>query len=235
MKKDDITPGFFARLSLKKLIQIALLSAVFILLIVFTLAVREWHIHAHNSRLLEESRVIRAHSGEFSEYIIEQFLSNQIINMEEMEYEASKIGEKGSDLAAQTLIPEEFKLLLVSRNDMTKLMARVRLLSAEADGEERHLAIYRMLRDINHRIAKFDEGFDRYVQQQWQAVQNLLRGFLALATMFLTMLLFFLHVYVTRPFFELVSEIREALGKIDSDRETVDSILAIAYLSQKVR
>jgi hypothetical protein len=234
MKKDDKTPGIFARLSLKKLIQIALLSAVFILLIVFTLAVREWHIHTYNSRLLEESRVIRAHSGEFSEYIIEQLLSNQNINMEEMEHEASKIGEKGSDLAAQTLIPEEFKLLLVSRNDMTKLMARVRLLSAKPDGEERHLVIYRMLRDINHRIAKFDEGFDRYVHLQWQAAQNLLRGFLALATMFLTMLLFFLHVYVTRPFFELISDIREALGKKDSDRETVDSILAIAYLSQKV-
>ena len=235
MKKDDKNPGIFVRLPLKKLIQIALLSAVFILLAVFTLGVREWYIHAHNFRLLEESRIIRAHSGEFSEFIIEQLLSNQIINMEEMEREASKIGEKGSNLAAQTLIPEEFKLLLVSRNDMTKLMARVRLLSAESDKEQRHLAIYRMLRDINHRIAKFDEGFDRYVQQQWQAVQNLLRGLLALATMFLTMLLLFLHVYVTRPFFELISDIREALGKKGSDHKTIDSILAITDLGQRFR
>jgi hypothetical protein len=235
MKKNDKNPGIFVRLSLKKLIQIALLSAVFILLAVFTLGVREWYVHAHNYRLLEESRIIRAHSGEFSEFIIEQLLSKQIIDMEEMEREASKIGEKGSNLAARKLIPEEYKLLLVSRNDMTKLMARVRLLSAESDREEKHLAIYRMLRDINHRIAKFDEGFDRYVQQQWQAVQNLLRGVLALATMFLTLLLFFLHIYVTRPFFELISDIREALGKRDSDHETIDSILAIKDLGQRFR
>ena len=235
MKKDDKNRGILVRLPLKKLIQIALLSAVFILMAVFTLAVREWYIHAHNYRLLEQSRIIRAHSGEFSEFIIEQLLSNQIINMEEMEREASIIGEKGSNLAAQKLIPEEYKLLLVSRNDMTKLMARVRLLRADSDGEQRHLAIYRMLRDINHRIAKFDEGFDRYVQQQWQAVQNLLRGFLALATMFLTMLLFFLHVSVTRPFFELISDMGEALGKKGSDHQTDDSLLAITDFGQRFR
>ena len=152
MKKDDKTPTIFARLSLKKLIQVALLSAVFILLTVSTLAVREWYIHVHTARLLEESRVIRAHSGEFSDYIIEQLLTDQIINMEEMEHEASIIGEKGSDLADQALIPEEFKLLLVSRSDMTKLMARMRLLSTKPDGNEKHMVIYRMLRDINSRI-----------------------------------------------------------------------------------
>ena len=235
MKKVDNNPGIFVRLPLKKFIQIALLSAVFILLAVFTLGVREWYIHAHNYRLLEQSRLIRAHSGEFSEFIIEQLLSNQTIDMEEMELEATKIGEKGSNLAAQALIPEEFKLLLVSRSDMTKLMARVRLLPAESDGEQRHRAIYRMLRDLNHRIAKFDEGFGRYIQQQWQAVQNLLRGLLALATMFLTMLLFFLHVYVTRPFFELISDIREALEKKGSDHKTIDSILAITEIGQRLR
>ncbi len=235
MKKDHKNPGIFVRLSLKKLIQIALLSAVFMLLTVFTLGVREWYIHAHNYRLLEKSRLIRAHSGEFSEFIIEQLLSNQKINMEEMEREASRIGEKGSNLAAQALIPEDFKLLLVSRNDIAKLMTRTRLLMAEPDGEERYHEIYRMLRDINHRIAKFDEGFDRYVQQQWQAVQNLLRGLLALATMFLTMLLFFLHVYVNRPFFELISDIREALGKKKSGYGSIDSILAITDLGQRLR
>jgi len=234
MKKDDKTPGVFARLSLKKLIQITLLSAVFLLLAVSTLAVREWYIHVHSAKLLEESRVIRAHSGEFSDYIIEQLLTSQVINMEEMEHEASIIGEKGSDLAGQALIPEEFKLLLVSRSDMTKLMARVRLLSTTPDGNEKHLVIYRMLRDINSRIAKFDEGFERYVQQQWQAIQNLLRGFLAIATMFLTMLLFLLHMYVTRPFFEMIGNIRNALGKKDINNETVDSILAITRLGRRV-
>ncbi|MCK5517717.1 MAG: hypothetical protein KAI39_12635, partial [Desulfobulbaceae bacterium] len=234
MKKDDKTPTIFARLSLKKLIQVALLSAVFILLTVSTLAVREWYIHVHSARLLEESRVIRAHSGEFSDYIIEQLLTGQILNMEEMEYEASIIGEKGSELAGQALIPEEFKLLLVSRSDMTKLMSRLRLLSTKPDGSEKHLVIYRMLRDISSRITKFDEGFDRYVQQQWQAIQNLLRGFLAIATMFLTMLLFLLHVYVTRPFFGVIDSIRKALGNKTSDNETVDSILAITRLGRKV-
>jgi len=235
MKKDGTTPTIFARLSLKRLIQTALLSAVFILLTVATLAVREWYVHVHSARLLEESRVIRAHSGEFSEYIIEQLLSSQIINVEEIEHEASIIGEKGSDLAGQALVPEEFKLLLISRSDMTKLMARIRLLSTQPDGKEKHLVIYRMLRDINSRIEKFDEGFDRYVQQQWQAIQNLLRGFLAVATMFLTMLLFLLHVYVTRPFFGLINDIREALGKKARKNETVDSILAITDLGQQVR
>ncbi len=234
MNENEKTPTVFARLSLKKIIQTALLSAVFILLTVSTLAVREWYIHVHTARLLEESRVIRAHSGEFSDYIIEQLLTDQIINMEEMENEASIIGEKGSDLADQALIPEEFKLLLVSRSDMTKLMARMRLLSTKPDGNEKHMVIYRMLRDINSRIAKFDEGLDRYVQQQWQAIQNLLRGFLAIATMFLTMLLFLLHMYVTRPFFELIGNIRNALGKKDTNNKTVDSILAITQLDHKV-
>ncbi len=234
MKKDNQTPTVFARLSLKKLIQAALLSAIFILLTVSTLAVREWYIHLHSAKLLEESRVIRAHSEEFSAYIIEQLLTDQVINLKEMEHEASIIGEKGSDLAGRALIPEEFKLLLVNRSDMTKLMARVRLLSTKPDGNGKHLVIYRMLRDINSRIAKFDGGFDRYVQQQWQAVQNLLRGFLAIATMFLTMLLFLLHRYVTRPFFELIDNIRNGLDKKDTKNETVESILAITRLSHDV-
>jgi len=214
--------------------QAALLSAVFILLAVATLAVREWSIHVHSANLLEESRVIRAHSGEFRDYIIEQLLTSQIINVEEMENEASVIGEKGSDLARQTLIPEEFKLLLVSRNDMTKLMARIRLLSTKPDGNEKYLVIYQMLRDIDSRIVKFDENFNRYVQQQWQAIQNLLRGFLAISTMFLTMLLFLLHIYITRPFFELIKNIRKALGKKDTKNQTVDSILAITALDRQV-
>ena len=235
MKRDDKNPGIFVRLPLKKLIQIALLSAIVILLTVFTLGVREYSVHGHNDRLREESRLIKAHSAEFSECIIEQLLGSQLINMEEMEREALKIGEEGSRLAAQTLIPQEFKLLLVGRNDMTKMMARVRLLSAESGEADRRLAIYRMLRDINHRIAQFDEGFDRYVQQQWQAAQNLLRGFLALATMFLTMLLFFLHVYVNRPFFELISYIRTVLDKKSSHPGAIDSILAIADLGERLR
>ncbi len=234
MEKNAKNPTIFARLSLKKLIQVALLSAVFILLTVATLAVREWYIHVHSARLLEESRVIRAHSGEFSDYIIEQLLTNQIINLEEMEHEASIIGEKGSGLASQTLIPEEFKLLLVNRSDMTKLMSRLRLLSTQPDGDEKHLVIYRILRDVNSRIARFDEGFDRYVQQQWQAIQNLLRGFLAIATMFLTMLLFLLHIYVTQPFLRVIDNIRQALGNKATDDETVDSILAITRLGHKV-
>lgn len=207
-----------------------MLSAVFILLAVATLAVREWSIHVHSANLLEESRVIRAHSGEFRDYIIEQLLTNQTINVEEMEHEATVIGEKGSDLARQTLIPEEFKLLLVSRNDMTKLMARIRLLSTKPDGNEKHLVIYQMLDNIDNRIVKFDENFNRYVQQQWQAIQNLLRGFLAVSTMFLTMLLFLLHIYITRPFFELIKNIRKALGKKDTKNQTVDSLMAIADL-----
>ena len=66
MKRDDKNAGIFVRLPLKKLVQIALLSAVFILLTVFTLGVREWYIHVHNCRLLEESRLIKAHSGELA-------------------------------------------------------------------------------------------------------------------------------------------------------------------------
>jgi len=235
MKKDDKIPGIFARLSLRKLVQIALLSAVCILLTVSTLAVREWYIHIHSSRLLEDSKVIMAHSREFSDYIIEQLLTNQIINMEEMEHEASIIGEKGSDLASQTLVPDEFKLLLIRRSDMAKLMARIRLLSTQPDGNEKRLVIYRMLRNINSRINTFDEEFDRYLQQQWQAIQNLLRGLLAIATMFLTMLLFLLHVYITRPFLRLISNIRKALGNKNTHHETDDSILAITHLGHEIR
>lgn len=233
MKKANKTPGVVSRLSLKKIIQAALLAAVFMLLTVSTLAVREWYLHAHFSRLLNESMLIRAHFTELSEYLTEQLLTNQIINTEEIEHEAEIIGKKGSDLALQTLIPEEFKLLLVSSNDMTKLMARVRLLSTQPDGPDKHLTIYRMLSEINSRIAEFHDGFCRYVQQQRQAIQNLLRGSLAMATVFLAMLLFLLHVHVSKPFFQLINNLRKGLGQKTQNRETVDSILSITNLGNR--
>lgn len=233
MKKSNKLPGVFTRLSLKKITQAALLVAVFMLLTVSTLAVREWYLHAHFSRLLNESMLIRAHFTELSEYLTEQLLANKVINIDEIEHEAEIIGKKGSDLALQTLIPEEFKLLLISGNDMTKLMARVRLLSTQPDGTDKHLTIYRMLSDINSRIAGFHDGFCRYVQQQRQAIQNLLRGSLAMATVFLAMLLFLLHVHVTKPFFQLINNLRKGLSQKTQNSETVDSILSITNLGNR--
>lgn len=183
---------------MKKIIQGTLLSVVFILLAIFTLAVREYSIHSHSSKLLQESRLIRAHFTEFNEYITEHLLAGLSFNIEKTTYEAELIGQKGSDLANHTLVPEEFKLLLVNRSDMTKLMARIRLLSTQSTNTKTQLTIYSILRNINSRITRFDDGFCQYVKQQQQAAQNLLRGSLAIATVFLATLLFLLYIHVTK-------------------------------------
>jgi len=196
--KTKRTPGFFTRLSLKKILQGSLLLVVFVLLTIFTLVVREWSIHSHSSSLLEESRLLRAHFAEFSEYITEQLLAGLSLNEEKTAYEAALIGREGTNLAGRTLVPEEFKLLLVNRGDMTKLMARIRLLSTKSVEKKKQLAIYRMLNNINSRITRFDDGFWQYMQQQQQAAQNLLRGSLAMATVFLATLLFLLYMNFSR-------------------------------------
>jgi len=197
-KKTKKTRGFFARLPSKKIIQGSLLLVVFVLLSIFTLVVREWSIHSHSSTLLEESRLLRAHFAEFSDYITEQLLAGLCLNEEKTAYEAALIGREGADLADRALVPEEFKLLLVNRGDMTKLMARIRLLSTKSVEREKQLAIYRMLSNINSRVTRFDDGFWQYIQQQQQAAQNLLRGSLAMATVFLATLLFLLYMNFSR-------------------------------------
>jgi hypothetical protein len=197
-KKTKETRGFFTRLPSKKIIQGSLLLVVFVLLSIFTLVVREWSIHSHSSTLLEESRILRAHFAEFSDYITEQLLAGLSLNEEKTAYEAALIGREGADLADRTLVPEEFKLLLVNRGDMTKLMARIRLLSTKSVEKEKQLAIYRMLSNINSRVTRFDDGFWQYIQQQQQAAQNLLRGSLAMATVFLATLLFLLYMNYSR-------------------------------------
>ena len=45
----------------------------------------------------------------------------------------------------------------------------------------------------------------------------------------------FLHVHINRPFFELIRDIRNLLGKKSSDHGAIDSILAITDLGQRLR
>lgn len=235
MGKNSAISTLFANLSLKKIILTALLSAVGILLVVSTLAVREWYIHRHCSSLLEKSRLIQVHFTELSEYITEQLLANQIISMMQVEHEAAIIGEKSSEIAGHPLVPVEFRLLLISRNDLTKLMARIRLLATGSDQTQKHLTIYHMLSELNGRIVVFDDGFSKYIQQQVQNAQNLLRGFLAMATVFLATLLFLLYVRITQPFLLMAKELRSALGQDRQDQYTMDSILSMADLGHKIR
>jgi len=216
---------------MKKIIQGTLLSVVFVLLAILTLAVREWSIHSHSSKLLQESRLIRAHFSEFNEYITEQLLAGLSFNIEKTAYEAELIGQKGSDLASHTLVPEEFKLLLVSSADMTKLMARIRLLYTQPTGTKTQLTIYRLLSNINNRITRFDDGFCRYVKQQQQAAQNLLRGSLAIATVFLATLLFLLHVHVTRSILQQDQDLKKSLASNIDNTEFALEELRIMSLS----
>ncbi|MBW1635574.1 MAG: hypothetical protein JRJ68_04795 [Deltaproteobacteria bacterium] len=141
---------------------------------------------------------MRAHFSELNENITEQLLAGLSLNEEKTAHEAVLIGREGAGLASRALVPEEFKLLLVNRADMTKLMARIRLLSTGPSGTEKQLTIYRMLSNINNRIKRFDDGFWQYIQQRQQAAQNLLRGSLAMATVLLATLLFLLYVNFSR-------------------------------------
>ncbi len=144
-------------MELRKLFPIMTGIVIVLLAAITALGIKQYLLYRHCDAMLTHSNRIIFQFTSIKEHINDSLVAGTTINIPETSQELLSFDQDLKDIVDDILIPEEFKLSLVSQVDLMSLVVQLRTIMGKtsAPSPEQTAKLTAALRSINNRLLAF--------------------------------------------------------------------------------
>ena len=194
-------------MELRKLFPILTGIVIVLLAAITALGIKQYLLYRHCDAMLTHSNRIIYQFTSIKEHINDSLVAGTTINIPETSRELLSFDQDLKDIVDDILIPEEFKLSLVSQVDLMSLVVQLRTIMGKtsAPSSEQAAKLTASLRSINNRLLAFHNVLAGHTRSLLLGLYKVIVGTLALIIFFTTTMLLLINRFIAVPIVRLCS------------------------------
>lgn len=198
---------FLHNMELRKLFPILTGIVLLLLAAISALGIKQYLLYRHCDEMLAHSNKIIFQFTSIKEHINDSLVAGTAINIPETSQELLSFDQDLKSIVDDILIPEEFKLSLVSQVDLMSLVVQLRTImgSNAAPSPEQGAKLTASLRSISNRLHAFHNVLAGYTRSLLLGFYKVIVGTLALVIFFTTTMLLLINRFIAFPIVQLCS------------------------------
>ena len=199
--------SFLQNMELRKLFPIMTGIVIVLLAAITALGIKQYLLYRHCDAMLTHSNRIIFQFTSIKEHINDSLVAGTTINIPETSQELLSFDQDLKDIVDDILIPEEFKLSLVSQVDLMSLVVQLRTIMGKtsAPSPDQAAKLTAALRSINNRLLTFHNLLAGHTRSLLLGLYKVIVGTLALIIFFTTTMLLLINRFIAVPIVRLCS------------------------------
>jgi PAS domain S-box-containing protein len=207
-------------LSLKTTSYTAAIFVALILGFLLLLGSRQYRSHKEYENIIEKNEKLIFQFATIREHINESLLESRHQQLNSISNEIENLNVNISQILQQPIIPDEYRLSLVSQVDFAGIILLLRNIGAGDLTRANIRQLNQEVRILGERLMLFDRIIVEHVKKKLVGFQNIVIGLLAIILFIVIYILLFWHGQIAMPLMELVKQTKE----ITSGKRSVISV-----------